>query len=264
MRIHEREDLRLTFRKRPAAHAGVELTCRAQAILCRQCGKKTARRVGESANRSSAKTVQSKLPRQIGLRRLVHFLFQLVAESRHSEKYSLTSSELARDSKPNQLAATSQGHARPGEPTNVQAANSHLWVNQPVAFSDRSFGQGNELRLAGANFLRLRSLAAQHHVHADGKLPIAEDLRGFAQDEILCHEIRTRFMSALSDTRQMRHACAFCMFANDGAQIVLHLGGDCRPFVGSQELFHPIAGTRKGISFSRLLPGMKRTAVNDF
>src|SRR5208283_4831240 len=64
MRIHEREDLRLTFRKRPAAHAGVELTCRAQAILCRQCGKKTARRVGESANRSSAKTVQSKLPRR--------------------------------------------------------------------------------------------------------------------------------------------------------------------------------------------------------
>jgi hypothetical protein len=49
-------------------------------------------------------------------------------------------------------------------------------MNQSVAFGDRSFCQGNELRLAFANFLRLRSLAAQNHVHRDGKLPIAADL----------------------------------------------------------------------------------------
>jgi hypothetical protein len=49
-------------------------------------------------------------------------------------------------------------------------------MNQTNAFGDRSFCQGNELRLAGANYLRLRSLAAQDHVHGNHKLPIAADL----------------------------------------------------------------------------------------
>src|SRR5208337_5276094 len=113
MRIHKREDLRLALGERPSAHAGIELICGAQTILCRQCSKKTASGVGESANRGGAKTVQGKLQRQILFRRLVHFLFQFLPESSHGEKDSLTSGELPRNSKPIQLTATSQGHARP-------------------------------------------------------------------------------------------------------------------------------------------------------
>src|SRR5208337_672533 len=113
MRIHKREDLRLALGERPSAHTGIELTCRAQTLSRSQFSKKTASRIGESANRGGARTVQSELPGQIGLRRLVHFLFQFLPQSSHGEKNSLTSGELPRNSKPIQLTSTSQSHARP-------------------------------------------------------------------------------------------------------------------------------------------------------
>src|SRR5208337_1885032 len=157
MRIHKSEDLRLALGERPSAHAGIELTGGAQTLPRSQFSKKTASRIGKSTNHSGAKTVQSKLPGQIGLRRFVHFRFQIFPECGHGEKNSLASGELPGNSKPTQLAATSQRHARPRDSTNLQTAKSHLRMNQGVAFGDRSFCQSNKLRLAGANFLGFRS-----------------------------------------------------------------------------------------------------------